>query len=78
MNNLFTGLGMVVAAILLITFAAFIGGTIVWLIWPVVIPTIFPAAVASGAVAGKLSWWVAVCLTWLCALLLKSSSSKTN
>ena len=75
MNNLFTGLGMAVVAILLVTLAAFIGGTIVWLIWPVVIPTVFPAAVASGAVAGKLGWWASVCLTWLCAILLKTTTS---
>lgn len=78
MDKFLTGLGLAVVAILLITLAAFIGGTIVWLIWPVVIPVVFPAAVASGAVAGNLSWWTSVCLTWLCSLLIRSSTTTTT
>lgn len=78
MDNFFTGLGMAVVAILLLTLAAFIGGTIVWLIWPVVIPAVFPGAVAAGAVSAELSWWTSVCLTWLCSLLIKSSTTTTK
>ena len=75
MDKLFIGLGMAVVAILLITFAAFIGGTIVWFIWPIVVPVVFPGIVASGTVAANLSWWTSVCLTWLCSILLKTSTT---
>lgn len=75
MDNIFKVVGMAIIAIVLLTLAALIGGTILWLIWPVVIPAVFPTAVTSGVVAGELSWWTSVCLTWLCSALIKSSNT---
>lgn len=75
MTKFITGLSASIVAVVLIGFCAVVSGTIVWLIWPVVIPAVFPAAVASGAIAGKLSWWVSVCLTWLTGLLIKSTTT---
>ena len=72
--GIFTG----VVLFFLVFVAAVFAGTIVWLIWPVAIPAVFPGLVASGAVAGKISWWAAVCFSWLCGLLLKASQTNTT
>ena len=53
---------------------AFLAGTIVWLIWPVAMGA-FPGLVASGALAAKISWWQAICLTWLMNFLIKSATA---
>lgn len=37
--------------------------------WMWTIPSLFPGAVASGAVAGVISWWTALKLSVLVALL---------
>ena len=77
MEKFITGLSAGIVAVVLIGFLAVVSGTIVWLIWPVAVPAVFPAAVASGAIAGKLSWWASVCLSWLTGILIKSSNNTT-
>lgn len=72
--KLFIGLAVILIAGLI----ALLGGTIVWLIWPVTFPVIFPSAVASGVLVAKIPWWTAVCTTWICAILFKSSSSNKS
>ncbi|HOH61202.1 MAG TPA: hypothetical protein PK698_01785 [Bacilli bacterium] len=57
---------------------AVLGGTIVWLIWPVAVPAAFPGLVASGVIAAKLTWGQSVCLTWLFGLLIKSTQTNNN
>lgn len=60
-------------------FAAFLSGTIVWLVWPVAIPAAFPGLVASGVLTGKLSWWASVTLAWIFNLLIRSTTTtKSN
>lgn len=69
----------VVGAIVSVALLSLVNGTILWLIWPVAIPVAFPALVASGALAGKLSWWASVCLTWIAGILVKASlTTKKN
>jgi len=53
---------------------AFLAGTIVWLIWPVAMGA-FPGLVSSGALAAKINWWQAICLTWLMNFLVKSATA---
>ena len=77
MEKFITGLSAGIVAVVLIGFLAVVSGTIVWLIWPVAVPAVFPAAVASGAIAGKLSWWASVCLSWLTGILIKRSNNTT-
>lgn len=45
------GIGMAALVFVLSVF----GGTFVWLIWPVAIPSALPGLVASGVIAAKLS-----------------------
>lgn len=77
MEEFVEGLVSVLGVILIICVIAVFGGTIIYWIWPVAIPAAFPGLVASGVLAGKLAWWEAVCLTWLCGILLKSSHINT-
>jgi len=78
LTKLTMGIGAVVLIILMISFFAIIAGTLVFWLWPVAIPAALPGVVAGGYLAAKLSWWQAVCLTWLCGLLIKSKSTTTN
>lgn len=75
MEKFITGLVAGIGMIALVGLLAVASGTIVWLIWPVAVPAVFPAAVASGVIAGKLSWWTSVCLSWLTGLLIKGSTT---
>ena len=78
MDKLILGLIAGIGLALIVGFISVFPGTIVWLIWPVAVPTAFPGLVASGMLSAKLSWWGSVCLSWLCGLLIKSSQSNTN
>lgn len=57
-------LGLVAVGII-----AFLGGFFVWLLWPVALPAAFPGLVSRGILAGELSFWQSVALTWLSAIL---------
>lgn len=78
MDKLLIGLGAALVGIIVIGLVALLGGTIVYWIWPAVIPVVFPTAVASGALAGSLLWWKAVLLTWMCGILFKGSGSTNS
>jgi len=73
-----TGIGIGVSAIVLIALLSVISGTILYWIWPVAIPAVFPGLIESGALAEELSWWVAVCLTWIFGILIKGSNINNN
>lgn len=77
-QGIVVGVGATLAALVTLFIAAVFGGTIVWLVWPVAIPAIFPGLVASGVLAGKISWFAAVFFTWICAILVKSSSTSSK
>lgn len=73
--EILTKLVAVIRALAVVFVVSLIGGTFLWMIWPVAIPAAFPALVASGMLAAKLSWWASVCLTWLFGLLIKPSTT---
>lgn len=76
--NLALAIGGIIIGASLIAFGAFLGGTVVWLIWPYAVPAAFPGLVASGAIAAKLPWWSSVCLTWLFSILLKATMKQPD
>jgi len=78
MDDILKVIGAVILGLVIIGFAAVLGGTIVFWIWPHVIPVVLPGAVAAGTIAGTLVWWKAVLLTWLCGILFKGSSSSSS
>lgn len=74
MEKLLTIILSVVAVMALILLVAVFGGVLVWWLWPIVIPAVFPGAVASGLVAKDLSLVTSIVLSWLVGILFKSSS----
>jgi len=78
MENFLTTLLIALGIMVVVAIVAILGGTIVYWIWPVAIPAVFPGLVAAGTIAGKLAWWQAVCFTWLCGILIKSSQTNNN
>lgn len=70
-------LGMVMVLVVAF-FMAFFSGTLVWLLWPVAVNAAFPGLVANGVLAKSLSWWSAVCLAWLVAILSVRGGTSTN
>ena len=75
MGKLIIGLLAVLGIMATVAFFALIGGTILFWIWPVAIPAAVPGLVASGAIAGKITWWASVCLVWLMGILVKSTNT---
>ena len=78
MQGIMVGTGAALAALLMLFITAVFGGTIIWLVWPVAIPAIFPGLVASGVIAGKISWFASVFFTWICSILFKSASTSSK
>jgi hypothetical protein len=72
------GLIMGLSGIAMLGAFSLVGGTIVYWLWPVAIPAALPGLVENGVLAASLPWWPAVCLTWLCGLLIKSSQTNNN
>ncbi|MDT8286510.1 MAG: hypothetical protein RQ748_05315 [Elusimicrobiales bacterium] len=68
-----------VPSIILLVAAIFILGIflIKWF-WMWTIPELFPGAVASGSVAAKISWWTALKLSVLAALLAAITNISKN
>lgn len=67
---LLTIVGGVVLLLAMVAFFALFGGTVVYFLWPVVMVPVFHLP--------ELTWWQAVALTWICGMLLKSSSSSSK
>jgi len=76
--KLFIGLIMGLVGIVMLGALAFVGGTIVFWLWPIAIPAVFPGLVENGVLAASIAWWPAVCLTWLSGILLKSTQTNNN
>ena len=77
MDKLVQGVLLGIMAAVIVFIGAVLSGTILYFIWPVAVPVVFPGLVASGVLAGKLSWFTSVCLTWIFGILIKSSTSQT-
>jgi len=74
-KTLFVSLGVSSFIIIAVTMAAFLGGTIVWMLWPYTFPVIFPKAVATGIILTKIPWTTSVCTVWLFGILFSSNQS---
>ena len=60
----------------IIAIAAFFMSIFIYLLWPVVIPAVFPKLVAEGYIVGKLSPALSLGVAILCASLFKGTSYK--
>lgn len=70
METIVKAFGIGVLVILAVSALAFLSGTIVYFIWPVVAVAKFHAP--------ELTWWESVCLCWLSGILLKPSSTSSK
>jgi len=78
MVKLFENLLMGLLSIVLIGFIALFGGTLVYWLWPIAVPAALPGLVENGVLSSELMWWPAVCLAWLCGILIKSTQTNNN
>ena len=81
MNKLFKLFGSLIiglGTIMMVGVFSVIGGTIVFWLWPVTIPTAFPGLVENGTLAMSLPWWGAVALTWLMGILVRSKTTNNG
>ena len=78
MMKIFQGLLIGLGSVVLIGFIALFSGTLVYWLWPIAIPAAFSGLVENGVLTSELMWWPAVCLTWVCGILLKSSQTNNN
>jgi len=77
-NDFLDGVFKIIGLLITIVVIGVFAGTIVWLIWPFAIPAAFPGLVSSGVLAAKLSWWSAVCLSWIFNLLIRASQTNNS
>lgn len=76
-NDTFGGcIGAIIGIIAIITIAAFFMSIFIYLLWPVVIPAVFPKLVAEGYIVGKLSPALSLGVAILCASLFKGTNYK--
>ena len=54
-----------------------LSGTVLWAIWPVATQAV-PGLVANGTIAQNPTWWTSVCLSWVFAILVKSTQTNNN
>lgn len=66
----------IIGIIVIIAIAAFFMSIFIYLLWPVVIPAVFPKLVAEGYIVGKLSPALSLGIAILCASLFKGTSYK--
>lgn len=65
-----------IGIVVIIAIAAFFMSIFIYLLWPIVIPAVFPKLVAEGYIVGKLSPAFSLGVAILCASLFKGTSYK--
>lgn len=76
-NDTFGGcIGAIIRITVVIAIVAFFMSIFIYLLWPVVIPAVFPKLVAEGYIVGKLSPALSLGVAILCASLFKGTSYK--
>ena len=77
MEKLILGIIAAVAVLFLIAVFSLFGGTVVWLAWPYAMEA-FPRLVNEEWVVHKIGWWTAVCLSFVCNVLIKACQTNNN
>jgi hypothetical protein len=63
---------------LVVAFGALITGTLVWILWPLVVSVVLPGAIAAGVVAAKLPYFTAVGFCYLAGLIIGTANTKLH
>lgn len=77
MEVVLVALVAVVGVIGLVAAFSLIGGTVVWIVWPHAMEA-FPRLVNEEWVTHDIHWTTAVCLSFLCGILIKASQTNNN
>lgn len=79
-NNTLSIILQILPISLLVILVSVLGGFLLWLLWPFVIPKIFPAAVQAGWVAAELDLVTATLAHWMVGVTFgpAASSVKSN
>jgi len=67
-----------VLALILTSIGAFISGTVIWLLWPIAIPGVFPGLVEKGILVGKIGWFAATCFSWIIAVIVQGTKASAS
>lgn len=75
-GKIFVIVGAIFIVMIVALLVALFGGTLVWLLWPIAIPAVFPGLVSKGVLAAHLGWWQSVTFVAIVYLLFHRGSSK--
>ena len=68
-NKLSNWIGSMALTVFGIFIAATATGTIIYWIYPIVIPGVFPFLIKGAYMPATLPWWTAVCFSWFLGIL---------
>ena len=68
-NNFISCIAAIISVIIFVIFAAFLLGGFIYLLWPAVVPAVFPRLVAEGYIVAKPSFLLSLGIAMLCAAL---------
>jgi len=75
MDEFFTMIGVIVMGVIVIIGVSVISGTIIWILWPYVIPNVFPGLVEIGHLPSELGWWTSVLFSWFTHSIFPTGSN---
>lgn len=64
-----------VFVLLVFVLYAILGGLAIWIIYPLVIPAVFPGLVDAGYISSKIPFWVSIFLFMMCQFLFRANVS---
>lgn len=62
----------------LILFFSFFSGIVLWILWPHIIPQVFPKIVSDGYLANDLTLFQSIGLCFVSGILIKSRNADTS
>jgi len=77
MSGKITSILVVLFAFPLLLLFSLLGGTVVWMAWPIAVKA-FPGIVNAGYIVPEISWGSAVCLSFITSVLFKSRNGSTS
>lgn len=74
-DNFISCIGAIISVIIFVVVAASLMSIFIYLLWPAVVPAVFPRLVAEGYIIGKPSFLLSFGIAMFCATLFSTRSS---
>lgn len=74
-NNFISCIGAIISVVIFVVVAASLLSIFIYLLWPAVVPAVFPRLVAEGYIVGKPSFLLSLGIAMLCTALFSTRSS---